>query len=144
VQRTTRKLSMPSVRVGTDLASVTDVADAVGRFGDAYLERLFTEHEITASGGRESPRCESLAARFAAKEATTKALRLSGAIDWRAIEVHRSIDGSCEVRLSGFALASAMALGLQSMDVSLSHDGGIACATVVALVSGNDDVESDL
>ena len=74
----------PTVRVGIDLTSVAEVAASVARFGDRYVERMFTSHEqaiCRRETGPEEPghyRTESLAARFAAKEAALKVLRPLG------------------------------------------------------------------
>ena len=74
-----------TIRVGTDLTCVADVASSIERFGDRYLRRLFTDHELDATGGAP----ERLAARFAAKEATVKVLRPTGAQpDWRLSLIH--------------------------------------------------------
>ena len=74
----------PVVRVGIDLTSVAEVAASVARFGDRYVERMFTPHEQAfcrigdGPGGPGPYRVESLAARFAAKEAVLKVLRPLG------------------------------------------------------------------
>ncbi len=72
----------PSIRVGVDVVAVSDVAESVDRFGDRYLDRIFTPHEVAycrsehGSGrGTQGYSAESLAARFAAKEAVVKVLR---------------------------------------------------------------------
>ena len=107
-----------------------DVVD-VARFG-ATLERtpglrdrLFTPAE------RVLP-LNSLAARFAAKEALAKALGAPAGMNWQDAEVHRGDDGRphLEVRLT--VAARVEALGIGSIHVSLSHDAGIASAVVVA------------
>lgn len=71
-----------TLRVGVDVVSVADVAASVRRFGDRYVHRIFTPHEIAAcrtacvpAGGDPTYSAESLAARFAAKEAVVKVLR---------------------------------------------------------------------
>jgi holo-[acyl-carrier protein] synthase len=127
------------LRVGTDLCSVADVADSIERFGDRYLRRVYTEHELAyclAAPGRAP---ERLAARFAAKEAAIKVLRPAGWWpDWRSIEVRRDPDGWCELNLTGRAAAHAAEQGVLQLVVSLTHDGGVAAAVVVAEVSDND------
>lgn len=141
-----------TIRTGIDLVSVSDVADSVRRFGDRYLTRIFTDHELSscfpdASVMRERspgvplpwPVAESLAARFAAKEAAVKVLRPPGPRPpWRAIEVRRAHDGGCGLVLSGAAEALAATSGLGELAVSLTHHAGLACAVVVALVGPAD------
>jgi holo-[acyl-carrier protein] synthase len=81
-----------SVRVGADLAGVQQVVDSVARFGDRYLRRVYTEHEIACCPGLPSVAAAGLAARFAAKEATIKVLRpVDFQPDWRSIEITRHI-----------------------------------------------------
>jgi holo-[acyl-carrier protein] synthase len=118
-----------TIRVGADLASVADVAASIDRFGQRYLSRLFTDHELASTGGR----AESLAARFAAKEATIKVLRpVDANPDWRSIEVRRDASGACDLHLSGAAARMAAAAGITELAVSLTHEGGLAAAVVVA------------
>ncbi len=134
-----------SFRVGVDLVSVNDVAGSVRIFGDRYVRRIFTPHEVAScrggevSGDRSTQYCfESLAARFAAKEAVVKVLRPVGARpDWRQIEVHRSNGGWCEIRLSGRAAAMAEQDGIDELAVSLTHEASTAAAVVVGMCSGS-------
>ena len=133
------------VRVGLDLVDVGHVADAVERFGDRYVTRIYTDHEIaccrrsdrTGPGGHYA--LESLAARFAAKEAVLKVLRpVEVQPEWRSIELHRMTGGRCEVRLSGLAAALAVDEGIDGLSVSLSHEGSVAAAVVVAWCTRRD------
>ena len=103
-----------------DIVPVEEVAASVEHFGDRYVTRLFTPHEIatcrTAAGPRAAVRgayaVESLAARFAAKEAVVKVLRpIEMQPDWRSIEIHRMTGGWCEIRLSGRAAELAADAG---------------------------------
>ena len=130
------------VRVGVDLVDVGEVADAVERFGDRYVTRLYTDHELAScrrptvfggSGTVGTYAPESLAARFAAKEAVLKVLRpVDHQPAWRTIEVHRMDGGWCEIRLSGSAAALAAEQGLGDFAVSLTHEATLAAAVVVA------------
>jgi len=137
---------VPELRVGLDLVDVADVADAVARFGDRYVTRIYTDHEIaccrrpapdaTVVDGATAPgpayALDSLAARFAAKEAVLKVLRPVGMQPaWRSIELHRMTGGWCEIRLSGSAAALAAEAGLEGLAVSLTHEGDLAGAVVV-------------
>ncbi len=112
-----------------------DVVD-VARFG-AALERtpglrvrLFTESE------RSLP-LNSLAARFAAKEALAKALGAPAGMHWHDAVVHRGPDGRPHLEVSGTVAARVAALGIGPLHVSLSHDAGIASAVVVAEREGS-------
>lgn len=120
-----------TVKVGVDVTSVGEVADAIARFGDRYVSRLFTAHEVESSAGASGT--ASLAARFAAKEAVVKVLEPSGARPpWRDIEVVRRANGACRIRLHRRAAALAAERGVGAMSVSLSHECGVAVAVVAA------------
>jgi len=131
------------MRVGTDVVAVHQVADSVARFGTRYLQRVYTEHEISSCTGSPPVRAAGLAARFAAKEATIKVLRPVGhQPDWRSVEVRRDPRGWCTMALSGHAAALADQAGIADLAVSLTHEGDVAAAVVVALCrSGTDSAE---
>ena len=120
--------------VGVDLVAVDEVQSALANFGDDYLSRVFTDHEVACSSGEGAVRARHLAARFAAKEATMKALGPSDRLPpWRSIEVRREESGRCTLRLSGHAAELARRARLNDFAVSLSHEGNLAAAVVVAL-----------
>jgi holo-[acyl-carrier protein] synthase len=100
-------------------------------FGDRYLRRVFTQGELaycTVEGRDPAPH---LAARFAAKEATAKALRVGDApFAWRWIEVVRRADGACELLLHRGMRALAKRRGVRGFRLSMSHDGAYAIAVV--------------
>jgi holo-[acyl-carrier protein] synthase len=122
------------VRVGVDLVSIDGVRRALEEFGGRYLVRLFTPHEQDCCPGGPALAAPGLAARFAAKEATIKVLRVSEAQpDWLSMEVRRHDSGWCEIQLSGEAARLAEDAGIKDMAVSLSHEGGMAAAVVVAM-----------
>lgn len=118
------------VAVGIDVVLVSRFAEALARtplLGD----RLFTEAELlTPSGNPRSP--ESLAARFAAKEAVAKALGAPGGLHWHDCEVVTDPDGRPWLTVSGTVAAAAAERGVTRWHLSLSHDGGIASAMIVA------------
>ena len=120
--------------VGVDLVRVGDVAESIVRFGDRYTTRLFTEGEIAYCQQDPHLAGERFAARFAAKEATIKVLRLRGtdAIAWRSIEVQRAPEGWCEIILRDGAQALADREGISGLAVSMSHEHAYATATVIA------------
>jgi holo-[acyl-carrier protein] synthase len=118
------------VAVGIDVVLVERFARALVRtplLGD----RLFTDAErVTRSGNPRSP--ESLAARFAAKEAVAKALGAPAGLHWHDCEVVTDPDGRPWLTVSGTVASAATELGITRWHLSLSHDGGIASAMVVA------------
>ncbi len=112
---------------GVDLVSLPRFARALERQGERLLRRLFTPAEIEQCGGR----VESLAARFAAKEAVAKALGCGiGPISWQEIEILSGENRAPQLHLHGAARRLARQLGLGQGTVSLSHDAGIAIAFV--------------
>lgn len=131
-----------AIRVGSDVLSVQQVAESVVRFGDRYLRRVFTEHEISSAHGSPPVQAARLAARFAAKEATIKVLRPVGhQPDWRSMEVQRHAGGWCTMALSGHAAVLAEQAGITDLAVSLTHEENVAAAVVVALChNGGSDV----
>ena len=116
--------------MGIDLASVTEVREAVDAHGDRYLQRVYTTQELLDCDGDPA----RLAGRFAAKEAAIKVLRPTRdtSLPWSDIEVLRSPEGWTELRLGGSAALRAEDEGLGAFAVSLSHEGDTACAVVVA------------
>jgi holo-[acyl-carrier protein] synthase len=118
------------VGVGIDVVPVARFAAALQRTPD-MAQRLFTAGERTTdSGGVRS--AESLAARFAAKEALAKALGAPGGMQWVDAEVVTDSAGRPSLVVRGTVAARAAQLGVTRWHVSLSHDGGIASATVIA------------
>lgn len=119
--------------MGFDLVKIPGVVDSVAQFGDRFKQRLFTPAELAYAdaGGEQWP--ERLAARFAAKEATIKALNLANAgVSWREIEVEKLPSGACQLVLHGGVAALAETQAVQQLCLSLSHDGDYAGAFVVA------------
>jgi holo-[acyl-carrier protein] synthase len=118
------------VGVGIDVVPVDRFAASLART-PALADRLFTPAEqVTASGSARS--AESLAARFAAKEALAKALGAPGDLHWHDAEVMVGEHGRPHLEVRGTVAGRAAQLGVTSWHISLSHDGGIASAFVVA------------
>jgi len=116
--------------IGIDVVPVARFAQTLART-PAIVDRLFTPAEQrTGSGAPRSP--ESLAARFAAKEALAKSLGAGGDMHWTDAEVVVDDAGRPSLSVSGTVLDRATALGVTGLHVSMSHDGGIASATVIA------------
>jgi len=115
---------------GVDLIEIERVESAIARHGGHFLERIFTAIELKACGGRT----ESLAARYAAKEAVAKALGCGiGEVGWREIEVVGDENNAPLLRLYGVAERLAGSKGLEIWSLSLSHGKELAIAFVVAM-----------
>lgn len=118
------------VGVGIDVVPVERFAQSLART-PGMRDRLFTAAEqVTASGGPRSD--ESLAARFAAKEALAKALGAGGGMAWTDAEIRTDETGRPTIEVRGTVAVRAEAAGVTRWHVSLSHDGGIASAVVIA------------
>ncbi len=121
-----------TLRVGVDLVQISRIAESLHTFGDRFLRRVFTEQEIAYAVASPPHTHARLAARFAAKEATIKALNLVDCgVNWRHIEVCRQPSGACFLSLHGIAAARAKGAELA---LSLSHDGDYATAVVVTQI----------
>jgi holo-[acyl-carrier protein] synthase len=115
---------------GVDLIDIARIRDAVDRHGMRFVARIFTEAEQLECRGR----FESLAARFAAKEAAAKALGCGiGVVGWLDIEIRSDREHAPHLYLHGEAEALAARLGLSTWSVSLSHTQSQAIAFVVAI-----------
>ena len=115
---------------GVDLIEIARIAEVVSRHGKYYLERVFTPAELDYCGKR----AESLAGRWAAKEAVAKALGTGiGEVSWQEIEILGDEQKAPTLTLRGKAESRAIELGLTNWSVSISHDQSHAIAFVVAL-----------
>ena len=128
------------LRTGVDQIEIDRVRKAVDRHGSRFLKRVYTVAELTTCRGR----IESLAARFAAKEAVAKALGTGvwrNGIRWIDIEVLRNHStGAPHLVLHSAASKQAATMGLTEWSVSISHDRDKAIAFVVALGERADSV----
>lgn len=117
---------------GIDITEVPRVAEAISRFGERFLHRIYTEGEIRYCESKVN-RIERYAARFAAKEASMKALGTgwSRGIRWRDIEVYRSPGSRPTIRFHGKASEFAARMGVKNVALSLSHTAEQAIATVI-------------
>jgi holo-[acyl-carrier protein] synthase len=122
-----------SVRgIGVDVVQVERVKEALARFRERMERRLFTDGELAYCRSFSDP-LPHLAARFAAKEAASKALGtgMSNGVGWKDFEVIQPGGRQPRLELHGRARELFEALGCTAAHVSLTHDGGIAAATVV-------------
>jgi holo-[acyl-carrier protein] synthase len=117
---------------GIDLVEIERIHASVERFGQRFLDRIFTPAE-QAYCLRKRKSAESLAARFAAKEAAAKALGtgISRGINWLEIEVFREPSGRPTLQFHGRAAEIAAGLGVAHVSVSLTHGADLAMATVI-------------
>jgi holo-[acyl-carrier protein] synthase len=116
------------IAVGVDLVELSRIETMVERYGDRFLDRIYTEGELAYAAGRLS----ALAARWAAKEATAKALGTGiGQVGFQEIEVICDAQGKPELSLHGNAARLAARLDLRQFALSLSHTADYALAFVV-------------
>ena len=118
---------------GVDIIEIQRIRQTVNRWGQRFLTRIYTDGELKYCNGR----VESLAARFAAKEATMKALGTgTRGVRWRDIEVVRDPGKAPTIRLHASASSRATTLGLQELSLSISHSKQYAIALVVGKMVG--------
>src|SRR5919108_2049746 len=110
------------VGTGIDIAEVPRIAQAIARFGDKFLRRIFTDGEIRYCDAKAN-RIERYAARFAAKEAAMKALGTgwNHGVRWRDVEVCRQSGGRPTIIFHGKAAEFAAKLGATHIALSISH-----------------------
>ena len=114
---------------GVDIIEILRIKKTLDRYGERFLKRIFTPDEIAYCRGR-SP---NLAGRFAAKEATMKALGTGvRGVGWKDIEVIRAESGAPSVKLHGRAKVRAEMLQVSELSLSISHSREFAVAFVVA------------
>lgn len=115
---------------GVDLIEIARIEEVITRHGKHYLERIYTQAELEQCGRR----IESLAGRFAAKEAAVKALGCGiGDVSWKEIEILGDEQNAPVLRLYGTAQQKSKELGLVTWSVSISHSQSHSVAFVVAL-----------
>lgn len=123
------------VEVGIDIIEIERIARTLARFGDRFLNRVYSPRERERYGKR----VQELAARFAAKEATMKALGTGvRGVRWRDIEVLPNRRGKPILVLHETAQRRADQLGFRHFAVSLTHSRGDAMAIVIATKQAND------
>jgi len=130
-----------AVRVGIDAVEVDRLRQALAR-RPSLAQRLFTDGERAYAAGAADPG-PRLAARFAAKEALSKALGVGiGAVSWREIEVVRAESGAPSLLLAGEAARLAARAGIGSWHVSLTHTEALAMAVVVGAAGVGETAEA--
>lgn len=125
---------MDIIGTGLDATEIARIADAIERYGDRFVKRIFTDGEI-AYCRRRRDFASSFAARFAAKEAAMKALGTghSRGVFWRGIEVFRNPGSPPQIRFHGGAAARAASMGATGSLLTLTHSRELAMAHVLLL-----------
>jgi holo-[acyl-carrier protein] synthase len=120
------------IGTGIDLIEIERIAHSIERYGERFLRRIYTDHEIAYCTSKRSS-AESFAARFAAKEAGAKALGtgISRGVTWIEFQIARQPGGRPVLELRGRAAARARELGVKSISLSLTHTGNLAMASVM-------------
>ncbi|MBI5496987.1 MAG: holo-ACP synthase [Deltaproteobacteria bacterium] len=120
------------VGLGMDLVEVERIRRAVRRHGQRFLTRVYTTEEAAYCTGRGEQCDESLAARYAAKEAAWKALGVPPALRWTDLEVVPAAPGRAPtVRFTRLAADVAARLGVRRVHLALTHAGGVSGAVVI-------------
>lgn len=120
------------IGLGLDLTAISRIAELLDRWGARFADRIFTDRERAFAYARAEP-ARHLAARFAVKEATLKALAVPRGLRWHEMEVTGGGDRPPGLELTGRAAEVAGELGIGRMLVTISHDGDTAAAVVVAV-----------
>src|SRR5205823_11363144 len=123
---------MSVIGTGVDLVECARIQRSIDRFGDRFLHRVFTDGEIEYSMSMKFPG-RHLAARFAAKEAVSKAFGtgIGKAMGWRNIDVQKKPSGEPYLVFSGPAQELATKIGVTAALVTLSHTEHYAMACIV-------------
>jgi holo-[acyl-carrier protein] synthase len=121
------------VGAGIDLVEIARIQHSIDRYGDRFLDRVYTAEEKAYCLRKKRNAAESFAARFAAKEAGAKALGtgISHGVNWLEIEVAREAGGRPTLRFHGRAAERAERMGVRNTALSLTHTGDLAMASVV-------------
>ena len=120
------------IGTGVDICEVPRIAESIARFGDRFLQRVFTSQEIRYCQSKKNS-VERFAARFAAKEAAMKALGtgFSRGVSWTGIEVAHAPGGRPILRFSGKTAEIANGLGVKRISLSVTHTQNVAMAMVI-------------
>jgi holo-[acyl-carrier protein] synthase len=122
-------------RVGIDVVPIARIRASLARYEDVFLRKMLTPREAEYCSGARM--VERVAGRVAAKEAVMKVIGQGWpTVGWTDIEVMPGPGGRPSVRLTGRALEHAHAMGLQDIDVSITHDGDLAIAAALGSLRG--------
>lgn len=120
--------------IGIDLVDTGRIQDSIDRFGDRFIDRVFTEAEKAYCSAMNASE-RNYAARFAAKEAIAKALGTGIGVDlaWRDMEILRDAKGKPSAKLTGAGKAFMERNGIVEIQISLSHAENHAAANAIAI-----------
>jgi holo-[acyl-carrier protein] synthase len=120
--------------IGIDVVEVERIASAIERHGEPFLAKLFTASERNYCDNQNKPALH-YAARFAAKEAVSKALGtgIGGQAGWLDLEITRDAAGAPKLVLGGAAAAFAAENGIAEIQISLTHARDYAAANAIAV-----------
>ena len=129
--------------IGIDIVEIDRIADSIERFGDRFLDRIFTPAEREYCEGMKVS-ARHYAARFAAKEAVSKTFGtgIGGDLGWTDIEILREENGEPYVILHGEGKATAARLGITRILISLSHADHYAAANAMAETDSDSDTHA--
>lgn len=116
---------------GTDIIEIKRIRESIEKTGQPFIDRIFTPNEIRYCESKNNVKYQHYAARFAAKEATfkaiSKALEDKFSIGWKNVEILNDANGRPNIRFIDYNIE-----GLKEIDISISHCKTYATATVVA------------
>ena len=116
------------IHSGIDIIEIARIKNVLTKHPTRFLEKIFTEYERNYCRGRST----QLAARFAAKEAAMKALGTGvRGVGWKEIEVQRLPSGKPFIKLHGRAMERARFIGVEKIELSISHSKELATAMVI-------------
>ncbi len=125
------------IESGVDLIEVGRIQEAIDKWQDRFLERIFTEDELQYARGKNAF-YQHLAARFATKEAVLKAFgdNHKRYIRWREVEVTNQVNGKPEVKLHGYLKELMRRKQITHITVSISHSREYAVANCIIMKNG--------
>ncbi len=126
----------PKISIGTDIVDIYRINDAISKFSNRFLKKIFTEYELKYCINNRI-NVQSLAARFAAKEAFSKALGIGigvgSSLKWHDVSVKNTNFGQPEIKLSENSTNLMKRYGFNSAKISLSHTKTLAQAVVILI-----------
>ena len=128
------------IKVGVDMVSLERIERLLRLYPDRFIKRIFSAEEI-ADFNQLRPPTQTVAARFAAKEAVLKAIGCGiGPAALNEVEILKGVKGEPGVRLRGGAACEAAARKISAVSVSMTHEPPFAAAVAVAAVSPDGDI----
>ena len=118
------------IKCGTDIIEIKRIKESIEKYGDRFLNTVFTRDEIEYCENKKMQKYQHYAVRFAAKEAIFKALseNINVPEEWKGFEIVNTETGRPKVKLN------INVINLENIDVSLSHCKEYAIAYVIAVI----------